>query len=372
VFYLNAGPPGDWQVPWCTRALAEPDSDDLLFLKGLPDSAKGTRLSGEVELYEDSPTQAFRRVGGVPNVKVRITGPAGFIHEVKTNSAGVYEVFGLRPGRYSVRIDVPKGLKLNFPVVAGSSTALRDEAAVQLAPNGGASVDFVLQADTRVSGHMLNSSGKPLVDVCIDLEPIEGSGEDGALFFDCSNKGGTFAMEMMPPGKNVLVAHDQIKRGALKSNSTLYYPGVRDREQATVIAVEAGKYVQNLDIQLPAVERRYVIQGKLQYSDGIPAKDASVKFASPAHGYSESTTTSPDGSFSLPVIVGLEGELTGTVFVFRGIQNKCPDFHLETREQGMVQFMDADPIPLKIDSDHPGIQLKLSSPCCKFWPPPKK
>jgi hypothetical protein len=373
VFYLNAGPPGNWRVPSCTRALAEPDGDDLLFLRGLPDSAKSTRLSGQVDLYEDSATQAFRRVGGLPDVKVRITA-ADFTQEVKTNSAGVYEVFGLRPGRYSVHIDVPKGLKVEFPVAAGSSIVLRDEAAIQLAPDGAASVDFVLRADTRVSGRMLDSTGKPLVDVCIDLEPLEGRGENSAFFFDCSKKGGAFAMEMMPPGKYLLIARDQIKRGALKSESTLYYPGVRDRERATVVEVEAGKYVKNLDIQLPSVEHRYMIQGRFQYSDGAPVRDVSVRFTSPAHGYSESTTTSSDGSFSLPVVAGFEGELSGTltVSVFQDIQNKCPDFHLEPREQGLMRSMDAAPIALKADSDHAGVQLKLSSPSCKFWPPPKK
>jgi hypothetical protein len=373
VFYLNAGPPGSWQVPWCTRALAEPDGDDLFFLKGLPDSAKGTRLSGQVDLYEDSPTQASRRVGGLPDVKVRVTGPADFTQELKTNNAGVYEVFGLKPGPYSVHIDVPKGLKLKFPIAFGSGITLRDEAAVQLAPDGGASVDFVLQADTRVSGRMLNSTGKPLVDVCMDLEPLEGRGEDGARFFACSKKGGVFKMEMMPPGKYLLVAHDQI-RGVLESRSTLYYPGVRDREQASVVTVETGKYVENLDIQLPSVERRYVIQGSFRYSDGIPVKDASVTFTSPAHGYSERTETTRDGSFSLSVVAGFEGQLSGTltVFMFQGIQNKCPEFQLSPKEQGLMRFMDADPIPLKIDSDRAGVQLKLSSPSCKFWPPPKK
>ena len=53
VFYLYAGnSPGSWSVPWCTHALGNPESagDDLLFLRGLPKSAIGTRLSGEVEL----------------------------------------------------------------------------------------------------------------------------------------------------------------------------------------------------------------------------------------------------------------------------------------------------------------------------------
>ena len=56
---------GSWYVPPCSHSLgsAAPGGDDLLFLRKLPQSAKGTRLSGEVELYEDSPKEAFRLVG---------------------------------------------------------------------------------------------------------------------------------------------------------------------------------------------------------------------------------------------------------------------------------------------------------------------
>jgi len=371
VFYLDGGPPNNWRVPSCTRALAEPDGDDVLFLRGLPDSAKGTRLSGEVELYEDSRTQAFRRVGGIPDVNVKITGPEGFTRQVKTNSTGVYEVFGLPPGRYSVHIDVPKDLKLDFPVASGSSVVLHDEAAIQIAPNGGASIDFVLQADTRVSGRMLDSTGKPLADICIDLEPIEGSGENGAYFFDCTNRRGAFAMEMMPPGTYLLVARDPIKFGAQKSESTLYYPGVRDRVQATAVLVEPGKYTKNLDIRLPSAEQRFTISGRFLYADGVPVANGTVTFASQAHGYSERTGTSSDGYFGLRVVTGLQGELTGTMGVMRPILRSCPDFHVSPKEAGLFRFMDADPIPLKIDSDHPGLELKLSSPSCKFWPPPR-
>src|SRR5205823_2979140 len=62
VFYLHAGRTrGSFSVPWCTYAIgsAEPGGDDLLFLRGLPRSAIGTRLSGTVSLYEDSAKEAF-------------------------------------------------------------------------------------------------------------------------------------------------------------------------------------------------------------------------------------------------------------------------------------------------------------------------
>jgi hypothetical protein len=375
VFYLDRGVTGEsWSVPPCTHALgsAEPAGDDLLFLRGLPKSAIGTRLSGEIELYEDSATQAFQRVGGIPNVRVKISGPRGFTQEAVTNTSGVYEVFGLRPGRYSVSIEVPHGLKVKFPLATGSPPVTGDNAAVLLASNGGASVGFVLQADTQLSGRMLDGKGAPMTGVCIDLEPVEGRGENGSRFFDCSRADGIFEMKMMPRGKYWLVARDDIEVGLLKSKSTLYYPGVRDRERATIVSIEAGKYVEHLEMRLPSNEKRYSIGGRFQFADGAPVASATVTFTSSQHGYTETTSTGGDGSFDLSVVAGMEGQLDGRLAVLEPVLRSCPEFRVGPHRRGMFRFMDANPISLLSDSDQEGLKLELSSPSCKAWPPRRK
>ena len=364
VFYLDRGDaPGSWRVPWCTRALgnAESGGDDLLFLRGLPKSAKGTRLSGEVELYEDSPAQAFRRVSGLPNVKVGISGPRGFTQETVTNAAGAYEVFGLRPGRYAVHIEAPNGLTVKFPITYGSPRVQDDDAAVELASNEGASVSFVLQADTRLSGRMLDANGVPMPEVCIDLEPVEGRGENGARFFDCSKADGHFEMEMMPPGKYWSVAQDE---------GTLYYPGVRDRKQATMVSIEASRYLENLEIRMPAHETRYILAGKLLFADGAPGRGMAVTFTSP-DGYTETSHTSSDGSFELRVIAGMKGQLNAQLTVPEFMLRLCPQYQGGPRKNGLHAVI-ADPIFISSDLDHEGLRLELPSPSCKSWPPGQK
>jgi len=372
VFYLESGGTrGSWRVPWCTHALGnpEPGADDLLFLRGLPNSAKGTRLSGDVELYEDTPTESFKRMGGVPNVRVKITGSNGFTESLMTNGAGTFEVFGLRPGKYSVSIDVPKGLKIYFPVVSGSVSIQGDEAAVDLRKNGGSSVDFVLMADTRVSGQMFDAKGTPMTGVCIDLEPVGGKGENGARFFDCTKPDGRFEMKMMPPGDYWLIARDEFQVGPLKSQSTLYYPGVRVREHASKVSVKAGDYSEHLDLRLPSDEQRYRVSGKLQFSDHAPAADATVRFESPEHGYAEKTQTGPDGSFGLSVIAGIEGQLDGRLTVFEPFLRSCPDVTVGPSRVGLFRFIDASPVSLLIDSNHDGVKLDLPSRSCSYLLP---
>ncbi len=374
VYYLFRETNGSWIVPACTHAIgnAEPGGDDLLFLRGLPKSAIGTRLSGEVELYEDSPKQSFHRIGGVPNVRVKISGPLGVNQEATTNSAGVYEVFGLRPGRYSVSIHAPSGFKINFPVVTGSPRVKGDDAAVELALNGGASVGFVLKADTRLSGRMLDAAGGPLADVCIDLEPVEGRGENGARFFDCSKARGLFEMTMMPPGKYWLVARDTIVAGRFSSKSTLYYPGVRDRQRAVAVTINPGKYIEGLAIRIPAHDKRYRMAGKVQYADGATPETATVTFTSPLHGYTETAETGPDGSFGMSVVAGMQGHLDGKVSIMEPMLSRCPELKVGPSQRGIFRFIDANPIPLSSDSDHEDLKLELPSQSCKSPPPGRK
>ena len=374
VFYLHSGTARSWIVPACAHSLGSADSsgDDLLFLGALPKSAAGTRLSGTVELYEDLPAQAFKKIGGVPNVRVNISGPLGLTREVMTNLDGAYELYGLRPGKYSVGVEVPSGLKIRFPLVTGSAPVQGDNTAVELTQDGGASVGFVLQADTQLSGRMLDAKGTPITGVCIDLEPLEGRGENGAHFFDCSKAGGVFKMAMMSPGKYWLIARDSVALDRLKSKSSLYYPGVRERERATIVSIEAGKYLDHLDIQLPSPEKRYKVEGRFQFADGAPVADATVTFTSPKSGYTETTETSADGSFGLSVVAGMEGQLSGQLGVIEPILRKCPEFRVEPRRRGLVRFMDASPIPLSVDSNHGDLKLVLASPSCKSWPPSRR
>lgn len=368
VFYLNRDAnSGAWYVPACSHALGgtAPEGDDLLFLRKLPRSARGTRLSGEVELYEESPKESFHRVGGLPGVRVRISGPHESSLETVTNSDGAYEFYDLPPGRYSASITVPEGLSIKFPITTGSLPVPGNEAAVELERNGGVTVGFVLEADTWLTGRMLDERGNPITGVCVDLDPVEGRGENGARFFDCSKKGGIFAMKMMPPGQYWLVARDEVKMDSHKSKSTLYYPGVRDRDHAAIVSVQAGKYLEHLDIRLPSDEKRYRVTGRMQYEDGVPVAHARVTFTSRQSGYSEAAETDTDGSFGFLLVAGEEGDLRGEKSVMEGILKFCPHFKVSPRASGIFRLMDSSPVALSSDSDYGGLKLVLPFASCK-------
>ncbi len=350
---------GAWTVPPCVGANG---ADALRFLRELPRSAQGTRLSGEVELYEDSAKQPFRHVGGLPGVKVKISGPDASTYEEVTDADGVYERFGLPPGRYSVSMNAPKGWRIKFPVA--NPKVRGDENVADLEEKGDASVDFVLQADTRLSGRVIDARGKPVPHVCMQLMEKDGRGERDAFSFECSKEGnGRFNFEMMAPGQYRVVAHQDGKADGIKSRTTLYLPGVREREAGTLITVEAGKYVNGLELRFPTDEKRHNLSGQVKYTDGVPLRGA-VTFVSEKSGYAERTEIRPDGSFDLSVVEGIDGELFAEASVILTQLRTCPQFAV-AREFGMMAAAETPKLPLTSYSDHGDIKLEMPFASCK-------
>src|SRR5262249_15244479 len=110
---------GKWQVFGCSRSrIVDFAADDLVYLGSLPQSATQTRISGVAMQYEQSPQSGVSRVKNVAGMKVKITG-ADKTYEATTDKNGVYEVYGLLPGRYTVQAEPPPGLRIRFPIPFG-------------------------------------------------------------------------------------------------------------------------------------------------------------------------------------------------------------------------------------------------------------
>lgn len=113
LLYLDSQKGGLWLSPGCDRS-ADPDfaSDDLRFLRALPRSAERTRISGEV-ILSGEPSRPLsdvsviiRRSGGAPSTAV-------------TDAKGIFEVYDLPKGAYTVTVRVKPGLKPKFGFVSG-------------------------------------------------------------------------------------------------------------------------------------------------------------------------------------------------------------------------------------------------------------
>jgi hypothetical protein len=115
LLYLDSKKGALWLSPGCDRSRdAESASDDLRFLHALPGSADRTRISGEVMLSGDrSHPMSDVTITLTPSLSGRSPTTA------MTDGKGVFEVYDLPEGSYTVSVSVPAGLKPDFGFVSG-------------------------------------------------------------------------------------------------------------------------------------------------------------------------------------------------------------------------------------------------------------
>jgi len=116
LLYLKLQKGGVWLSPGCDRSNAvELASDDLRFLRALPQAVDRTRISGEVILSGNHSRP-------LSDVTVTLTPNGGSATTAVTDEYGVFEIYDLPKGSYTVSVRVPEGLKPDFGFVSGPRT----------------------------------------------------------------------------------------------------------------------------------------------------------------------------------------------------------------------------------------------------------
>jgi Carboxypeptidase regulatory-like domain len=212
LLYLHpARKQGSWVAPACHRSRSIRDAaDDLKFLRGLPASARGNRVSGTVELWDDDPVKGFHLSRVLTGVRVHAVGdPSSY--QTFTDAQGLYEFRDLRPGTYAIKIDYPEGTTLRFPIAYGTrlrrSTHTEDDTQLEVTAESGNGFDFNLASDTRISGHVLDPKGRPMRDVCLKIEPLQDNSTRGSRIFNCTKLDGPYLLDKMPAGTYRIGSH---------------------------------------------------------------------------------------------------------------------------------------------------------------------
>jgi hypothetical protein len=367
LFYLHpADQPGTWRADGCHRSTrVDYAADDFLFLRAMPKSLEKTRLSGEINLYEQSPSEGFRRQRPLAGIRVKIAGEHG-IKEAFTNGDGVYEVYGLPAGKYKIDIDVPQHLKIDFPMNIGRKQRAYKRGEIELDENGSAAVSFVLMVDNQMSGRVFDPSGNPMNDVCVNLESSHTSSSPHFLS-GCTKDGGRFTLTEMPPGQYRLVINPDGRQTSHEPFGTLYYPGTSDRSKATVVTISEGEHIDNLDIRVPGLSRRIKVSGRMQFQDGTPIPGQFVDFAASSSSYVEHASTARDGSFAITVLAGVPGQIQGEIWVDQDSAAKCPALQAKFNQGAFIAKIAALPVVVSGKDDQPGVVLTVPVPFCRDW-----
>jgi hypothetical protein len=359
-----------WGISMCGRStLIEGASDDLLYLQGLPKSASTTRLSGELKHYDDEPGKGFTHVKDIIGAKIKIKGE-GKEYEAYTDKNGVYEIYGLPPGKYSIEPEIPLGLKIRFPMNSGDTDYTdRKNIKVILKDNSCASMSFLLSSNNRIAGKVFGADGRVLPNVCLNLASKDKPTARSDIF-DCTNQDGHYELKEIPPGEYLIVLNREGKISSDEPFPTAYFPGVFEKDKATVLAITQSSNLDDYDIHIPSQENRKTLQGVLQYSDGKPVTGEFVEFRANEvkEGFDGEVHTKTDeqGRFSLTVLEGLKGTLRGFMYTYEGEYVDCPELDkLLKANGGRVPDLGTKPMSLEITRDMQDIKLTFPFPYCK-------
>jgi hypothetical protein len=365
LFYLKR-PKGSsvWIAGTCGRSgSAEGAGDDLLYLEKMEKVRGRTRISGALTFARESGESVAGR-------KIKVVG-GGQTYEVKTDENGVYELYDVPAGRYTVEPEIPRGWKVdNFwlgysPSFAGNGKVKAPKKIpIVLQDKKHAGLDLRFEIDNAIRGRLYDSSGRPLNGVCLHLVPADGT--KGPYLAGCTEKEGAFEIDEIPPGRYVIVVNEDGKASSSEPFATFYHPNVSRREDATVFQVGPGEFVENVQIYAPAAAETVTVEGALLYSDGKPVADERVEFKSETTGdkagADASAQTDAKGRFAVKILKGQKGQLYGTMYTFVGEFENCPKLEAAIRKMGGNNLAEIKTAAVQINAEQNVYEVELRYP----------
>lgn len=384
LFYLSPKDkaPKLWYAEGCGKSkrlsdfsngMVEYAADDLSFLEKRDQVRGKTRISGTLISFQWSFSDGGATFNKMAGRKVRIVGEKK-THEAVTDKDGVYEIYGLPPGRYTVQPEVVKGWVVEKDSAWGGGGSGSDEESerfqVSLKSGRHAYFDFFFQVDNSVRGRVLDPSGKPIKDVRVELLPTQGKVSEDFDRGDWTNADGKFAIKEIPFGSYVVVVNEDGRISSYEPFKRSYYPNVYEREKATIIDVNEGEELEAIEIRIPEIREVVTVEGSFLSSDGKPVTGAVISFRAAntdelVDGNAVSRSDE-NGKFSLRVLKGLHGELVGEVTLNESQFKDCPQIIASLGENGGVNWRSVrtDGSKIQTQNDVGPVELKLSFPSC--------
>lgn len=372
-----------WLMNICSRSTslsgnARNGADDLLFLKNLDTVINRTRLSGTVFAVVFPPiedkSKHYNEYRVFPGLKVRILGN-GNIFETTTNENGIYEIYDLPEGVYKIQPDIPNNWKID---IYGGNTIwfggreAAENLQVTLKAKKHAFYDFHLDLINKVSGKVFDPSGNPIEGVCPQLIAAQGVSDEDFVgnHTNCTKNDGSFEIKGVPQGNYKLVVNRENEINSRYPFNTVYYPNVKNFENATVINIADAESVNGIEIHIPEIMERITVNGIFTSSDGVPVEHGTINFvADKINGKNKETIwtkTDKNGKFSIRLLKGLEGKLSGSVnssvVGFEG----CPDLtNLIFKENNYSSKISSNVLTIKAVQNFEKFELRLPFQSCK-------
>lgn len=382
LFYLNS-PRSDYKesntpldsktdkysrVSFCGRSVrnAGKATDDLLFLEKADQVSDKSRVSGT--LYN------WRDLLNTSEIYINISGKDK-TYKIKTDKNGVYEIYDLPKGEYTLEPQIPKGWKIDgfnyfrgSPSISSIIDRTKHAISVGLREKEHIGINFSFAIDNAIRGKVLSPTGKPMENVCLDAVSVESKEKDYRGYRGCTNEKGEYEIDEISPGNYFLVLNGDGKIDSDEPFNTLFYPGVSNRKNSGVVSIEIGKFLRDIDIQIPKLVELIQVSGKLIYSNEKPFPNEWVEFKPTETDKFDSSRTKTDeqGNFSLKVPKGASGFLSSNDYVYSGEYKNCEKLEELLRKSGeRSKRIETEEFRLKASIDLYDVKLVFPFPKCE-------
>jgi hypothetical protein len=283
-----------------TRALSEA-GDDLQYIRGLSSAAHGALIYGEAQRYRRDGEQE-----SMAGIKISIEGREKRV-EMMTDLKGRFSAGGLPAGAYKVKISLPQGL------TSGST-----EQEIKVADRGCAIVYFGVESDGRLSGRVLDAKGQPMPKVEIALCHPEEKRYRSVFNSIYSDKDGLYEFKAIPPGRYALGVRFDGLTSQNRPFPQIYYPGVENIDQATIVNIGDGERIEKYDLVLPPPPDEHSVEGVVLWPDGRPAPNARIEYSQVNVPIAYGAKPDQQGRFSFKIYDGLKITMRASVEIEEG------------------------------------------------------
>lgn len=362
-------------ITFCGRSTnVERAIADLLYLDNIDKLQGKTRIYGNIWFAYGRENPQDR--------KIRIVGKDK-TYEVTTDKNGFYEIYDLPAGEYVLEPIIPKGWRIeeNFIRLAiipqSGENFPNPESPTQfpivLEPQKDASYDFLYMADNAIRGRILDPLGKPLYGICVaaiksDSASLERS-ESG-----CTNENGQFEITSLDRNSYILVINYDGKISPKQPIQRLFYPGVKNRSEATTIKILEGERIELNDFKVSEVLETITLSGTLTFSDGTPVRREFVEFIPDKKDENLigdnwrkfDDYTDDDGRFLIKIFKGQTGKIRAKFGIPQKSIESCAEIKnalIESKSEYGIAVV-TQWFEIKADQDLKDIKLSFPFPNC--------
>ena len=217
----------------------------------------------------------------------------------QTDADGRYAFEDLADGDYRVTATHDGYIDQAYGVPDARMGLVSPEALISVAARSRAQIDLALVRIGIVTGRVLSQDGRPLNNAAVSLTMVTDRGiRVSGRWIGRTNERGDYVIANVPEGTYQVSAMwiDQAESGTNLRPKQIFHPSTDSPEQATTIALVAGRTVKNIDIVIPASELLR-IQGKVIRSSRAGTVEGYLLGVSSAR---DVAINKDDGTFTTP------------------------------------------------------------------------